>query len=116
MRFGIGERERAAPGTAEQQELLDAEMFAQRLDIGDQVGCGIVGQFAAGGRTAGAALIVDDDPVGTGIEKPPMHRRRPGTGAAMEKDHRNAAGMAGLFPVHRVNAVERKPAGLIRFD
>src|SRR2546425_2722166 len=40
MRFGIGERKRAAPRSAEHLPLVDAEVLAQLLDITDEIpGC-----------------------------------------------------------------------------
>ena len=41
VRLRVGERQRGAPGAAEQQPAVDAQMRAQHLDIGDQVGGGV---------------------------------------------------------------------------
>ena len=38
MRLRVGQRERRAPGAAEQQPAVDAQMAAQPLDILDQIG------------------------------------------------------------------------------
>ena len=37
--FGVGERQRGTPGTAENLPLFNADHFAQTLDVGDQMPC-----------------------------------------------------------------------------
>ena len=50
-----------------------------------------------GARLAGTTLINQDRPIKTGVEKPPMGCRYPGTGPAMQENHRNAIGIAAIF-------------------
>src|SRR6185437_3197300 len=111
MRLGIGERQRRAPGAAEGEPALDAEMTAQRLHVGDEMRGRVVDERAQRRRAPGAALIEDDDAVMMRVEEAAMGRRRAGAGAAMEKRHGNAAGIARLLPIHRVERVEPEEAG-----
>ena len=52
MGFGVGERQRAAPGAAENHPLPDAEMLPQLLHVRHQMRRGVV----AAGRRAGASV------------------------------------------------------------
>jgi hypothetical protein len=42
VRLGVGERQRAAPRSAEDEPALDLEVLAQPLDVGDEVGGRVV--------------------------------------------------------------------------
>ena len=86
------------------------------FDVGDEVGWRVVGDLAERRRSAGAALIENHDPPIFRIEKPPMHRRRAGTGAAVQKQRRDAARITRLLPIHRMPRIEPQSARAIRFD
>ncbi len=116
MGFAVGERERAAPRAAEHQPAFDAEMRAQRLDVGDEMRRGVVAQFAQGRGAPGAALVENHDAVMRGIEEAPVSRRGAGAGTAVEKQHRRPARITRLLPVHAVHAVEIEHAGVVGFD
>ena len=50
------------------------------------------------------------------VEEAAMHRPGPGAGAAMQEQHRLAARVADLLPIHDVAAGQRQVAGLERSD
>ena len=114
--LGVGQRQRRAPGAAEQQPAVDAEMPAQPLDVLDQVVGGVVGQAAERARPPGAALVEDHHAPEVGVEEAPVHRARAGARAAMQEQHRPAARIADLLPVHDMAGRERQVAGLERAD
>ena len=91
-------------------------MPAQRLDVGDQVLGGVVLQAAQRARASGAALVEDDHAPELGIEEAAMHRAGAGARAAVQEQHRPAARIAHLLPVHDVVGRERQVAGLERAD
>src|ERR1044072_1287427 len=116
MRDRVGNRERAAPGAAEDEPALDAEMTAQPLDVVDQKRRRIRFQLAERTRTPGPALIEHDDTVVRRIEEATMRGRAAGTRAAMKKYDGDARAIAAVFPVHSVQAIEVEHACAVRFD
>jgi len=63
MGFGIGERQRRAPGAAEDEPFFDAHHFAQPLDVGDEMPGGVGFDRGVRGRLSAAALVEEDDVV-----------------------------------------------------
>jgi len=61
----------------------------------------------------GAALIVDDDAIERGIEKTPVVRRAAAARSAVQEDGWDAAAIARLLPVHRVQGIEREPPATV---
>ena len=116
MGLGIGERQRRAPGPAEQQKALDRQMAAQDLDIRDEVRRGVVLQAAQRTRPSRAPLVENDDAPVVRIEETTMHRAGAGAGAAVQEQHRPSIGVAGLLPIHDMTAGERQIAGLVGAD
>src|SRR5271167_4316558 len=76
--LGVGECQRAAPGSAEYQPAFDAKMLAKPLEIGYQVPGGVFDQTCARTAAAAAALIEHHDAVMTWIEE--LSRALVGTG------------------------------------
>src|SRR5262249_54099354 len=111
MLFGVGDGERRAPGAAEHDPAVDAEMAAQPLEVGDQVRRGVVGDLAEWLGAAGAALVEDDDVIVGGIEEAAMHGAGAGARPAMEEYHRRALRVAALLVVDLVRSAHRKIAG-----
>jgi hypothetical protein len=68
MGLGVGQRQGRAPGTAEQHPFVDAQVFADALEVGDQVPGGVVFQAGVGRRAAAAALVEGDDAVQVRVE------------------------------------------------
>ena len=106
MRFGVSQRERRTPRAAEQQPALDAQVCAQPLDVGDELGRRVIAQFPQRRRLAGTALVVDDDPVVRRIVEAPVVGRAAAAGTSVQEDDGHAARIARLLPVHRVQGVE----------
>src|SRR5262249_46388873 len=90
---------------------LDAEKAAQDLEIGDEMRGRVVLERAERCRAAGAALIENDDAVEMRVEETAMRRGRARAGSAMQEDDRHPMRIAGLLPVHGVEAVELERAG-----
>ena len=116
MVLGVGERERRSPRAAEDDPALDAQVLAQALDVGHEVGRGVGLEAAQRRRAAGAALVVDHDAVVRRVEELAVHRARTRAGAAVQEDDRHAVGIAAFFPVHAVPAVEVEEAVAARLD
>lgn len=91
-------------------------MAPERLDIGHEVLRRIVGQIAVWGRAPAAALVEDDDAVEARVEEAAVRRRSARTRAAMQEQHRLAARIAGLLPMHDMAVIERQPATGKRLD
>src|ERR1700744_2498015 len=102
MRFGVGERQCTAPGTAEYQPALDVQVFAQTLDIGDQVPGRILDE--AGTRTAAsaAALIEHHDAIVVRVEKLPRAFVGSRAGTAVQENRRLAGGIAAFLIINLV--------------
>src|SRR6516225_5534807 len=113
---GIIKRQCRAPGAAKDEPSFEAEQGAQALDVGHEMCRGVILDLAKRGRPAGAALIENDDPPIIGIEKPTVNRGGAGTGAAVQKQHRRAARVAQLFPIHRVAGIQPQGAHPVRVD
>ncbi len=101
MLGGVGDRDDAAVGVAEQIEALDAEVGAQLLEIGDVVG-----------RLVGARV---DGPVGAlGAARVQLHEREGGTEAGKVAEvARREAGAARMADEQRALAlalVREQPA------
>ena len=69
VRLGVEQREGGAPGAANHQPLLDAEMAAQGLDVVHQVPSRVVPNLAPGRAAPGAALVEGDEPVALRVEQ-----------------------------------------------
>ena len=57
MRLRIGQAQGGAPGGAEDQPALDAQVLSQTLDVGDQVLRGVLAQLGVRRAFAAAALV-----------------------------------------------------------
>jgi len=66
---GIGEGERRAPRAAEDLPLVDAEFFADRLDVGDQVPGGVVLEACGRLALAAPALVEQHDAIFLRVEE-----------------------------------------------
>ena len=75
-------------------------MAAQRLDIRDEMGRGVVVEAAERTGPSGTALVEQHDPPEARIEEPAMHGARAGARTTMEEQRRQPAGVARLLPIH----------------
>ncbi len=91
-------------------------MASQDLDVRDKVRGGVVVQSSERPRTAGAALIEDNNAPEVRVEEAAVHRARAGTRAAMQEQHRAAVRVAGLLPVHHMSAGQGQIAGFVGAD
>lgn len=99
MSLGVGQRERTAPGPAEDEPALDPEMPAQPFDIGDQIPGGIVGKRCEWAAAPRASLVEQYGPANVGIEKTPGADIAATARAAMQKYRGSAIGLADLFVI-----------------
>src|SRR5262249_56174468 len=96
--------------------LGEGEVWAEQLDICDEMVGRVVAHLAQRRRAPGTALIEDDDAPIRRVEEPSVHGRCAGAGTAMQEQQRRAARIARLLPIHRVPRVELEAAGAVRLD
>ena len=101
---GIGQRQRAAPGAAENQPLLDTEGAAQRINIVNQMGNGIFFDAALRFASAASALVEKNDAVKRGIKETSLIGIASAARAAMKKNNRLAVRVAALLIINLVIA------------
>ena len=111
MRLRIGQRQRRAPGAAHHHPALEAELFADRLHVRDQVRQRVVLAAALGAAAAGAALVEQHGMKTLGIEQPAMIGLAAAPGSAMQVDRGNAALAADALDIDLVAAVDGKVFG-----
>ena len=116
MGLGIGERQRRAPGTAEDQPLLETAHFSQPLDVGDQMPGRVGLQAGVGRRFAAAALVEQDDVVEIRVELAPLLGRDGAARPAMQEDGGLRTLCSDALPVDRVAVADVQHAGLERLD
>src|ERR1700680_3284801 len=71
----IGHGQSRTPRTAEYMPRRYSASLSQRLQVRDEMCSRVVAQLAVGRRTAGAALIEQDDSITRRVEKPPARCR-----------------------------------------
>ena len=98
VRLRVGEPERRTPRAAEDLPALDVEVRAQRLHVGDQLGCGVHREVGAvgdvGARLSASALVEQDDSVARGVEEASLIGAGASAGAAVDEHRRLAVGVA----------------------
>ena len=115
-RLPVGQRQRAAPGAAEQKPLPDSQVFAQALQILNQMLGRVARDFTDRRRGAGTALVVQHDPEKIRVEEAAVFGRAAAARTAVQEHDRNAPGVSADLPVHRVDVVERQHAAVIGLD
>jgi hypothetical protein len=118
--LGVRQAQGRAPGSAEDEPLLDVKVPAQELDVREQVvgrvGRQVDGRITGVRRTpAAAALVEQHDAVGIWIEVGQPARRGTRTRAAVEDDRGRAARVAAGLPVHPVPVADVEQAAVVRF-
>src|ERR1700712_5561729 len=88
-------------------------MAAQDLDVGDEVGGGVVVQAAEWAGPAGSTLVENDDPPVVRVEETAVHCAGTRARTAMQEQHGAAVWVAGFLPVHDVSTGQRQVAGLV---
>jgi hypothetical protein len=108
VRGSVGERERGAPGAAEEHRALEPESAAQGFDVLDQARRGVLLDRPARSRAATAALVEEHHAVEPRIEESPVHRPHLAAGTAVEEEHREPGGVAALLNVERMAPAHRQ--------
>ena len=103
----IGERQGAAPRSAEYQPALDAEMLAQSLDVGDQMPGRVLDEAGARPAASAAALIEHHDAVVLRVEELPRALVGAGAGPAVQ-EYGRLAGRIAASPRSRSHARPRR--------
>ena len=99
MRLGVREGEGRAPRAADHQPALDAEVLADRLDVGDEVLRRVGGERQIRMAAPGAALVEQEGVEARRIEQPPVQVLRSAARSAVQEHRRDAAGAADLLDV-----------------
>ncbi len=109
------------PRTTPQQPTIDTEVLAQQLEVGDQMGGGVVSH--AGGRVGGVgcaapapALIEERDPVPTVRVLPRAHTfvAAP-TGPAVQHHHGFAVRVSATLPIDPAPFTDLEQSARVRF-
>src|SRR5262249_16675419 len=69
MSLGVGQSQRRAPWSSENQPAIDSQMLTQALDVCHEVPGGVVDQARVGSALATATLIKQDDSVAARVEE-----------------------------------------------
>jgi hypothetical protein len=104
--FGIGQRQRRPPGTAEHQPALDPELLTNQFHVRDQIPGGIGHERGMRRRAPAAALIEQHRPIALGIEETAMRRLAPRARPAMQKDRRNPIGTSAFLDIEPMPIVD----------
>ncbi len=89
-------------------------MRSHALQVCDQIPRGVVLQLGMRCGFAAPALVEQHDPITLRIEELTMIGRDPAAGAAVQKHHRNAVGIAALLDVHGMPIVHGKSVRNVR--
>ena len=121
MSLRVGEAERGAPGQAENGPAIDAQPFAQHLDVGDKVSGGVGAEIGVGfARERPAAprpaLVEQHCAIEARIEEATLTRRTARPGTAMQKERGLAGGSPATLPVHLVPTANVEPPACVGFD
>ena len=108
MRLRIGQRQRRAPGAADDHPAFEAEFFADHLHVRDQMRQRVVVAAAPGSAAAGAALVEQHRMKAFGIEQPAMIGLASAAGPAMQIDRGDAAGAADALDIDIVAVADRR--------
>src|SRR5690606_37071965 len=110
------QRERAAPGAAEQLPAIDLQVLAQLLEVRHQVPGGVLLEARVRRAAPATALIEQDDAIDGGIEEPPLFRVGAAARAAVDEHHGFALRIARLLEIDVVQRGHREHPALERFD
>ena len=99
MSLRISQGEGRTPRSAKHLPAFNGEVFAEFLDVGDQVPGSVSFERRVRCALAAATLVEVHDAVFAGVEEAALFRIGTAAWAAVQKDHRLAGGVAGLFEV-----------------
>jgi hypothetical protein len=91
--------------------VIDVEVPAEPLDIGDQVMSCVYAEIdvqvaRVGLASAAVPLVEQKDAIGTGVEQPSMPRRAPGAGTSVENQGRLTVRVPARLPVESIVVVD----------
>ena len=116
MVLGVDEGERRAPRAAEHHPFVDAQVFAELLNVGHGRHGRVVFKFSPWRRAATATLIELDDAPMVRIEVTAVIGLAAPAWAAVDDEHRRPFRMAGNFPCHAVHVTDVQHAFEMRFN
>ena len=116
MRLGIGERQRRAPRAAEDEPALDGEHLPQPLDIGDEMPGGVGVERCVRGRAPAAALVEQEYPVASRVEKAAVIGDAAAARPAVQEHGRLAVRIAAQLPGEPVAVADIEVAAVIGLD
>ena len=108
IRLRIGQRQRRAPGAADDDPAFEAKSLADRLHVRDQTRQRIVFAAAFGAASARAALIEQHGMKALRIEQPPVIGLTAAAGPAVQIDRGDAIRPADAFDVDLVAVADRQ--------
>ena len=111
MCLRIGQRQRRAPGAADDHPALNAEFLADHLHVRDQMRQRVVFASPLGPAAAGAALVEQHRVKALGIEQPAMIGLAAAAGTAVQIDRGDAVGAADGFDIDLVAVADRQQLG-----
>src|SRR4029079_11153474 len=85
MLLGIRERERAPPRAAEDLPRSERHLFAQPLDVGDEIPRRVLLDRRVRRALSTSALIEQYDAIEVGMEEPPVRRHRSSARTAVQE-------------------------------
>ena len=106
MGLRIGQRQRRAPGAADDHPAFEAEFLADHLHVRDQMRQRIVLAASLGAAAAGAALVEQHGMETFGIEQPAMVGLAAAAGPAMQIDGRDSADAADALDIDVVTIAD----------
>src|SRR5450759_5418505 len=116
MPLGIRDAERRTPRAAEHEPLLDPEMGPDALGVLHEIPRRVLAQLAERRRLSRPALVEEDDPPESGVEKAAVERRDAGPGTAVKKDDRRTGRISRLLDVQLVDLRNAQARGAIRLE
>jgi len=123
MRVGlrIGQPERPAPRQSQDRPAVDAELFAKKFDVGDQVGRRVrteIGVREACIRLAPTAstLVEEHRTIDFRVEEPSLSGRAARPGASVQKESRFAARVPADLPVDLLSVTDIEHACDMRIN
>ena len=114
--LSIGERQRRAPGAAEDLPTIDADLAAQLLHVVDEMPGRILVQAGVRRRASAAALVEQDDAVARRVVIAAHGRIAATAGSAMHDEHGFAVALAALLVIEIMAARNSQPAVAVGLD
>ena len=102
MGLRVGERQRRSPTPPEDEPLVDSELLANQLGVGDEIPRRVLAQLRVRGALPAATLVEQDHVPLRGIEVTAVIRLDSASRPAVEEDDLLPRRVAGLLVVNGV--------------